>query len=82
MSKCITTGNGGNRGKACIFPFRYNGKIHFNCTITKGDPKPWCSTKVSKGYRHVSGENEWGYCSSHCQSSTRENRRIAGIFNN
>ena len=80
MSKCLTTGNGGNRGKACIFPFKFNGKIHYNCIPTKRDPRPWCSTKVSKGYRHVSGEKEWGYCNSHCQVFRRQNRKIEGIF--
>ena len=64
MKKCVTTG-GGNRGKQCHFPFKYNGKTYNTCAWKKGEPRPWCSTKVIKG-RHVGDQREWGYCNSYC----------------
>ena len=58
LNECLTTG-GGNTGKPCIFPFKYNGKEYNHCQWKKGESEPWCSTKVTKGH-HVGDQKELG----------------------
>ena len=63
---CTTTG-GPRPFSPCIFPFTYNGIIHWGCPKDPDDPgKRWCSTLVDNTGKHVSGYNQWGHCSFTC----------------
>ena len=62
-NECLTTG-GGNAGKICVFPFKFDGVTYNGCT-TVIDDKLWCSTLTNNGV-HVGGQNQWGYCNSQC----------------
>mmetsp|Transcript_87522 Transcript_87522/g.203594 ORF Transcript_87522/g.203594 Transcript_87522/m.203594 type:complete len:712 (-) Transcript_87522:444-2579(-) len=62
-SPCTTTGDQGNAGKECIFPFKHHGVEYQTCTYVRLDVlhagSMWCATKVD-----VHGEMvDWGECS-------------------
>jgi hypothetical protein len=61
---CDTVG-GPNPGKPCIFPFIHGFETFSGCPA---DPNGqyWCSTKVNSSGNHISGQDEWGYCSKNC----------------
>ena len=63
---CITVG-GADAGKQCIFPFKYKGLIHNECT-TASYSYAWCSTKIDSNGDFVSGA--WGHCGSRCLTKT------------
>ena len=54
LGDCKTTS-----GKACHFPFRYNGVIYEKCTKT-GSAVYWCATATDYSL------DEYGTCSSNC----------------
>ena len=65
---CVTDG-GAAANKPCIFPFKFNGVTHFQCTwdqahLTKH--KAWCSTLVDATGHHVGGQGKWGNCGKGC----------------
>jgi len=63
---CKTVG-GPNPGRDCVFPFKWNGKVHNGCPIDSNDKtKRWCSTKVDSNGNHVPSQNEYGYCGAFC----------------
>ena len=63
------TVDGSKVGAECVFPFKYRGKTYKECTkIDDQDHRPWCSTKTDSKDYHVSGQGEWGHCSSECLS--------------
>ena len=46
------------KGKCCVFPFKYKGKIYASCT-TKNSKFPWCS--LTSNYDK---DKKWGKCKS------------------
>eukprot|EP00094_Tigriopus_californicus_P008738 TCALIF_08423-PA protein Name:"Protein of unknown function" AED:0.91 eAED:0.91 QI:0/0/0/0.2/1/1/5/0/253 len=70
---CVTSA-GAAPGKPCIFPFEFNGAIHYKCTWDQSqltDNKPWCSTLVDSTGHHVGGQSKWGNCGSGCPIAPR-----------
>merc|ERR1711934_65584 len=57
-STCLT-----NSGRACVFPFTYQGVVHNSCTLS-GFPDPWCSTLTDGSGTHITGN--FGDCSASC----------------
>ena len=57
---------GPDTNKSCIFPFKYKGIIHHNCTLA-GDSSggAWCSTLVDGEGKHIGGRH-WGTCGQSC----------------
>ena len=59
--------SGPDANKECVFPFKFDG-ITYNECIYKGnkanETEPWCSTKTNSNGNHVSGQGNWGFCSS------------------
>ena len=47
-------------GRACVFPFRYNGALYNGCS-TVDDTKLWCSTKTDSDDDHAQGGNSVAY---------------------
>jgi len=63
------TDSGASSGKPCIFPFRFNGVVHYQCTWDQAhltEHKPWCSTLVDSTGHHVGGQGKWGNCGANC----------------
>ena len=60
---------GPDTNKSCIFPFKYKGIIHYNCTLA-GDSSEgaWCSTLVDGKGNHIGGRH-WGTCGQSCFTS-------------
>ncbi len=62
---CLTvaTPGGTKAPEPCVFPFRYLGVLHGECT-TVGDDRcvPWCSVQVDPDGNHVSGRGRFGHC--------------------
>ena len=54
-------------GSACVFPFKFRGVSHMNCTTIDGD-KAWCSTKTDENNNHIKGG--WGYCPANCSAGS------------
>ena len=48
----------------CTFPFRYNGKMYYQCIHDSFGP--WCSTKVTSAGDH---DGHWGFCGSGCPAT-------------
>jgi len=65
-SRCLTNG-GKNPFAPCVFPFTYDGVTYFGCPkdLFEAD-KRWCSTKTDSKGNHVTGQNEYGFCSPNC----------------
>jgi len=66
--ECTTIGD-----EPCVFPFKYRRnllyrrKTFYACTVVGAEgeyPQPWCSTKVDRNGRYVSGN--WHYCAPGC----------------
>ena len=55
---CVT-----ESGVRCVFPFRYEGVLHHQCTDADHDAQ-WCSTKTDEDDDHIYGE--WGDCDIMC----------------
>ena len=60
------------RNKPCIFPFTYQGGLHYKCS-NEGLSKPWCPTQLNKGYPHNKlyiedyiDTGKYGYCIADC----------------
>ena len=55
----------------CVFPFGFKGIDHNQC-IWDGDSEngAWCSTKVDKNGKHISGDGNWGNCAPECPFSS------------
>ena len=67
---------------ACVFPFTYKGIKHNKCIFEAGDETPWCSTKVDENGKHVSGQDQWGYCEETCPIDGKKYRcNIEILFN-
>merc|ERR1711955_10536 len=67
---CVTlpTPNGVS-GKACRFPFTYQGQSYSECTTAGGFSQAWCATSVNI-YDSHQATGQWGYCDSSCPGST------------
>ena len=66
---CLAVGGPGD-GLPCVFPFKFHGKTYSSCTnkvkhLTNN--LPWCSTKVDKRGKHISGKGHWGNCDETCR---------------
>ena len=58
---------GGDPGKSCVFPFKFNGVVNTECTLqSASDGIPWCSTLTDESGTHVSGQGKWGHCAPEC----------------
>ena len=60
---------GADANTLCIFPFRYKGKTYNTCTLKDArntNNEAWCSTKVDRSGKHVSGKGKWGNCGQGC----------------
>jgi hypothetical protein len=60
---------GADSNTLCIFPFRYKGKTYDTCTLKDADNtnnEAWCSTKVDRSGKHVTGKGKWGNCGQGC----------------
>ena len=65
---CKTT-KGADSNTLCIFPFWYKGKNYDTCTLKDADNtnnEAWCSTKVDRSGKHVTGKGKWGNCGQGC----------------
>ena len=51
---CKTVG-GPDKGKDCVFPFKFGGIIYNKCTKV-ADTKLWCSTQTDSNDYHVGGQ--------------------------
>jgi hypothetical protein len=63
------TDSGAAPGKPCIFPFKFNGVVYFECTWDMAhltEEKAWCSTEVDPTGHHKSGQGKWGSCGKGC----------------
>merc|ERR1711936_731331 len=67
---CVTlpTPNGVS-GKACRFPFTYQGRSYSECTTAGGYSQAWCATAINI-YGSHQATGQWGYCDSSCPSSS------------
>ena len=76
--RCTTSSVNGKRisARACIFPFRYNGINHYECTRTDSE-KPWCAYEVDAAGKAITGK--WGDCDSGC---TKLGKILIIAFNN
>ena len=71
--ECITEDGPTTGGKACIFPFVFDGVEYDGCPPYPADAsETWCSTEVDSYGNHVAGEGEFGYCSEDCPKYTEE----------
>ena len=66
--KCITTSSLTTLGKACVFPFKYEGVMYNSC-MSKDNDRLWCATEVDKDGAMVvnlgvSPQVSWGDCGS------------------
>ena len=57
-SQCKTS-HGPDPGKACIFPFTYEGTEHNECAQQISSPEPWCATQLDAQDGTVLN---WGLC--------------------
>jgi len=63
---CLTK-SGPSSNQPCIFPFIWYGKTYNGCPIDPDDSSQrWCSTKVDSNGNHITGQGNWGHCSSKC----------------
>ena len=67
---CVTlpTPNGVS-GKACRFPFTFQGRSYSECTTAGGYSQAWCATSVNI-YGSHQATGQWGYCDSSCPGSS------------
>jgi hypothetical protein len=69
---CYVTEDDSNITKKCIFPFKFNDVEYHGCVADdEFVGKFWCSTKVNKEGKHVSGF--WGHCGRGCYIDPKNN---------
>uniref|UniRef100_W5MSV8 Fibronectin type-II domain-containing protein n=1 Tax=Lepisosteus oculatus TaxID=7918 RepID=W5MSV8_LEPOC len=56
-TKAIITVGGNDPGKECIFPFKYEDKMYFQCIIKNNNNIPWCATTSD-----YAKDQKWGNC--------------------
>ena len=57
VASCTTlTTEGNSKGRPCLFPFTYKGRVHYSCLPTD-DNKSWCSTTENFDVHGL-----WGIC--------------------
>ena len=70
-SVCKTKDGPTAGGKACVFPFSFDGVTYNGCPSWPADAsETWCSTKVDTAGNHVTGGGNFGFCSADCPSNT------------
>jgi hypothetical protein len=52
----VTTTGGSTSSDPCVFPFKYNGKLYYEC-ITLDKNTPWCATTSD-----YDRDGKWGNC--------------------
>ena len=63
---CRTIG-GPNTNANCVLPFTWQGQTYHGCPVDPDDPsKRWCSTQIDNLGHHVTGKNQYGFCSKEC----------------
>jgi len=63
----------------CHFPFIYNGKAHYQCTVAGNkDCRRWCSTLTDKS--NVFKTDMWEYCDNKCPVKYSETCKKKGEF--
>jgi len=66
---CLTTKDSPASEKECIFPFTFNNFTYNGCPLDPTDEtktKRWCSTEVDETGNHVTGGDNYGYCTKGC----------------
>ena len=64
---CLTSADSEDPEKECIFPFTFNNFTYNGCPTDPNDEtKRWCSTKTDEDGIHVTGDGNWGHCTSGC----------------
>jgi len=64
-------------GKACVFPFSFDGVTYNGCPSWPADAsETWCSTKVDTAGNHVTGGGNFGFCSADCPSNTESSEAV------
>merc|ERR1712211_2173 len=72
LRRTCSTVSGPSAGKPCVFPFTWQGKTFNSCTKEGDDQgKLWCSTMVDQAGNHVTGQGQYGFCSSTCNQGLR-----------
>ncbi|XP_066977680.1 uncharacterized protein [Macrobrachium rosenbergii] len=61
-------------GLLCVFPFRYNGQLHDNCTSVDAEA-PWCPTRVNRRLRPI----VTGYCSGYGEMPREPSPKIPPV---
>lgn len=56
----VRTKNGNAYGGCCVFPFKYNGVMHYTCTYLDHN-MPWCSITMN-----FDRDGVWGECIGTC----------------
>jgi len=65
---CLTSADGEEPEKECVFPFTYNNFTFNGCpTVHEDKTKRWCSVKTDENGVHITGDKTWGYCTSGCR---------------
>jgi len=62
----------GTKGKPCVFPFTFEGKVHNGCIQKWTDVYAWCPTQVDQNGTYVKNSGNWDNCDSNCPDSTEE----------
>ena len=64
---CLTSKDSVASEKECVFPFTFNNFTYNGCPTDPIDTtKRWCSTKVDETGTHITGGDNWGYCTKGC----------------
>lgn len=66
---CLTSKDSKAPEKECVFPFTFNNFTYNGCPTDPTDEtktKRWCSTKVDETGNHITGGDNWGYCTEGC----------------
>jgi len=66
---CLTSKDSKAPETECVFPFTFNNFTYNGCPTDPTDEtktKRWCSTKVDETGNHITGGDNWGYCTEGC----------------
>ena len=66
---CLTSKDSKDPEKECVFPFTLNNFTFNGCPAlptNETNTKRWCSTKVDDTGNHITGGDNWGYCTVGC----------------
>ena len=86
-TKCKTTETYSLKNLSCVFPFTYNGVIHYGC-IQDGLSKHWCPTQLQSGSQKYAlygedfiNDGRYGYCNSDCPKKESVSHSMTNVRN-